>query len=540
MANIDFATNAGTTVAFNPAFDMLTFGSSYSAAQLRLEQDGADMIVWIGSAWVRLASVSFSSLTSWGDFSFANLTAVRLDTTGNDTLVNGSGDDYFDIRKGGSDTVTADWGDDYIYAGAGLSSGDAVSGGSGHDQLVLSGNYATMVTLGATTVTGVEVFIVEAGSTIRLTLNDATVTSASSFWIDAQAQTTGDLLHVDGSAVTAVLEIMAGAGDDTILTGDSGDYVEGGDGNDTIYGGDGDDQLYAGDGDDIVHGDDGADNIMGGYGNDTIHGGDGDDNALWGNAGDDQIFGGAGDDMIFGNEGDDIMDGGTGADVFVLGNYGGPQGNDQVDGFNMSEDTFWLQGLGAFTGVSEAGGNTTLTYAYGTVQVNGVTGLTLQDWNDLRNFWFEYAPPEIVSDGGGATAEIGVLEGETAVTTVVASDPNPFDMPWFTITGGADAALFDIDNLTGELIFLAAPDFEAPGDADSDNVYEVIVNASDGVFDDAQAISVTVEDVAERGGGDSGESGFARFAPLLDGWRSGSLEQPHHHDASLSATSWLF
>ena len=38
---------------------------------------------------------------------------------------------------------------------------------------------------------------------------------------------------------------------------------------------------------------------------------------------------------------------------------------------------------------------------------------------------------------------------------------------------GADAALFQIDAQTGEMCFLAAPDYETPLDADGDNVYEV-------------------------------------------------------------------
>lgn len=541
MANYDFATNVGTTVSFNPVYDMMTFGSTYRASQLRLVQDGSDVVVWIGSAWLRLGSVSIGSFTSWGDFSFANNSSVKFDTAGNDSLVATYLDDYLDIRKGGSDTADAGWGDDYIYAGAGLSSGDVVTGGGGYDEMVLSGNYATTVTFGATTVTGVEVFRIEAGSTVRLALDAATVSSASSFFIDARAQLTGDLLYVDGSTVTAWLEIAGGAGNDTIITGAAGDYVEGGDGDDTISGGVGEDYIYAGDGDDTIYGGDDIDYIWSDDGNDIIHGGGGDDNALWGNGGDDQIFGDDGDDMIFGNEGDDIMDGGAGADVFVLGNYGGPQGSDQVDGFNIGEDTFWLQGLGAFTGLSEAGGNTTLTYAYGTVQVNAVTGLTLGDWNDLRNFWYEYAPPEIISDGGGATAEVAILEGEVAVTTVTTIDLNPWDASWFTITGGDDAALFGIDNWTGELVFLAAPDFEGPADADSDNVYEVIVSASDGVFTDTQAISVTVEDNEERGGHEQ----FSRPAGLgasLDGWKFGGIEQfalHSHSDFSFSTTDWL-
>ena len=48
----------------------------------------------------------------------------------------------------------------------------------------------------------------------------------------------------------------------------------------------------------------------------------------------------------------------------------------------------------------------------------------------------------------------------------------------FSIKGGADAALFELSGAA--LAFKAAPDFEAPADANGDNVYEVTVEASDG------------------------------------------------------------
>ena len=65
----------------------------------------------------------------------------------------------------------------------------------------------------------------------------------------------------------------------------------------------------------------------------------------------------------------------------------------------------------------------------------------------------------------------------------------------YTITGGADQALFGIAANTGVLTFNTAPDFENPTDADVDNVYEVEVTANDGNGGlTPQAISVTVTD----------------------------------------------
>ncbi|MEZ4675866.1 MAG: cadherin repeat domain-containing protein [Caldilineaceae bacterium] len=67
----------------------------------------------------------------------------------------------------------------------------------------------------------------------------------------------------------------------------------------------------------------------------------------------------------------------------------------------------------------------------------------------------------------------------------------------YSIVGGADAALFTIDENTGALSFLAAPDFEAPADSGGDNIYDVTVQASNSTGTDTLAIAVTVSDVVE-------------------------------------------
>ena len=59
---------------------------------------------------------------------------------------------------------------------------------------------------------------------------------------------------------------------------------------------------------------------------------------------------------------------------------------------------------------------------------------------------------------------------------------------------GANAALFALDSVTGAIGFRAAPDFEAPPDADGDNVYDVILTASDGV--NATPLVITVSSSA--------------------------------------------
>ncbi len=84
--------------------------------------------------------------------------------------------------------------------------------------------------------------------------------------------------------------------------------------------------------------------------------------------------------------------------------------------------------------------------------------------------------PAITSNGGGATVAVLVGENLKPVAIVAATDPD--DTPTYAIAGGADAALFAIDPATGALVFKDAPDFEASGDTDHDNVYEVTVVAT--------------------------------------------------------------
>ncbi len=88
-------------------------------------------------------------------------------------------------------------------------------------------------------------------------------------------------------------------------------------------------------------------------------------------------------------------------------------------------------------------------------------------------------------------------ENTTAVTTVTSTDADTSPTATYSITGGADAALFTINSATGALSFISAPDYEAPADAGADNVYNVTVQVSDGLNTDSQALAVTVTNVNE-------------------------------------------
>jgi len=48
----------------------------------------------------------------------------------------------------------------------------------------------------------------------------------------------------------------------------------------------------------------------------------------------------------------------------------------------------------------------------------------------------------------------------------------------YEISGGADAAMFNVDAVNGNLDFIEAPDFENPSDSNGDNIYEVTVKVT--------------------------------------------------------------
>jgi len=98
-------------------------------------------------------------------------------------------------------------------------------------------------------------------------------------------------------------------------------------------------------------------------------------------------------------------------------------------------------------------------------------------------------PPTFTS-----AASATVPEGTIGVFyTATANDPEGKPVT-FTLTGGADMSRFIITS-SGALQFLSPPDFEAPNDANADNVYLVAITASDGTQSATLSLAVTVTDV---------------------------------------------
>ena len=200
------------------------------------------------------------------------------------------------------------------------------------------------------------------------------------------------------------------------------------------------------------------------------------------------------------------------ADLFADNGSGADSDPDTSDSFTVTA----VNGAGLVgTPITLASGATLTVNADGTVSYDPAGNFDALDTGESATESFTYT----IDDGNGGTSTatatvtidglndapvlvntgpFDVLENTTAVDTISALDVDG-DTLAFSIIGGADGGLFSIDSATGALTFDAAPDFEAPGDANMDNVYEVQVQVFDG--DDTADAFVFVDVLDEDEGG---------------------------------------
>jgi Ca2+-binding RTX toxin-like protein len=389
--------------------------------------------------------------------------------TGNDSITGGDGADRL-LGGDGNDTLTGGRGNDQLFGGAGDDTfvwnpgdgTDVVEGGDGTDTLQFNGanineniditangtrarftrdvagitmdlnsvehvNFTALggadnITVGDLTGTGVTQVSLDLsgvpgsgtgdGSVDHVTVtgtggNDtiqliAVGSSVTVLGLAAQISITG----AEGAAVTDVLTINAGNGNDTINAGtvpagSIGLVIDGGAGNDTITGSQGADRLIGGTGNDTV---------IGGAGNDSADLGDGNDTFVW-NPGD----------------GSDVVEGGSGTDTLL---FNGSNGNERFD----------ISANGTRTRLSrDVGGVVMDINSVEHIQLNTLGGADTVTVNDLTGTGVTQLAINLGVVGGG---------GDGAADTVVVNGTAGNDAISVVNSGGALAVTGLAEQLT--------------------------------------------------------------------------------------------
>ncbi len=114
-----------------------------------------------------------------------------------------------------------------------------------------------------------------------------------------------------------------------------------------------------------------------------------------------------------------------------------------------------------------------------------VTDVTVADVPEIATFTINPIADARVAENTAFTGSRPSLSGDTPIGRLI-----------YTL-GGADAADFSIDSSTG-IVSMVARDFEVPADANTDNIYEVTIIATDVDNNtDSETQTVTVTDAAE-------------------------------------------
>jgi hypothetical protein len=112
----------------------------------------------------------------------------------------------------------------------------------------------------------------------------------------------------------------------------------------------------------------------------------------------------------------------------------------------------------------------------------------------LTNQLVDFTAPTFTSSATFSAAE-NIATSANAATIKVSESAT------VTSSAGADSALFNIitsDSITAFIRFKASPNFEAPSDGNTDNVYEITLTATDSSGNaGTQSITITVTDVVD-------------------------------------------
>jgi hypothetical protein len=379
------------------------------------------------------------------------------------------------------DTLTGFTGADSLNGGAG---NDRLTGGAGGDIFTIGAGTDSITDLG----NGGDVVVVSAGATVNATLAAA--------WTATVSTSNAGMAYLTDAGYTVNLAAATGTGGWSVSNAGNatGVKITGSANADTLTGGSGADSLYGGAGNDTISGGAGNDTISGGTGDDSIDGGVGDDTIIWNaNDGNDSVTLGVENTAIdFGNN-----------DYIYIENSNFDSDLDTINFINTAYTRTTRVSLGGGKNVIDVG-NIEYNYVYAgekRIFTIGSARVIVEDWTVGNNTVVNYAI-SLISSGTANFAE----DGTGTVYTATSRGPD-VGATLTCVLGGTDAGLFTIDATSGRLTFKTTPNYEAPADDGGNNVYDITVRASNGVFSSpALAVAITVTDVNEAPSITSGSS----------------------------------
>ena len=123
--------------------------------------------------------------------------------------------------------------------------------------------------------------------------------------------------------------------------------------------------------------------------------------------------------------------------------------------------------------------------------------------------------------------EFNVAENTVYTTAIMTASAKDAEGDALTYSlGGTDAAQFLLSANTRALYFAKTPDFEAPLDANADNIYNLILSVSDGVLTTTQNLNVIVTDVVEAASSSSVASSSSSSAASSSSLGGSSSSDP--------------
>ncbi len=426
---------------------------------------------------------------------------VLIGGLGDDTLYGGDGNDTYIYNRGDAQDTISEYymeggvpqggGSDTLLFGAGITKADLSFSVSGNDLIVTINNQSGTITL--------KDWMLEARRIETFRFNDGSTLGVSD--IAGLLATTGnDIINW----TYTVANLKGGSGDDKLTTGDFDDTLTGGAGNDTLDGGGGADKaVYSGSKSQytVIANNDGSYTIF-----DKQSGRDDTDRLL-------NI-----ETLVFSDGEARVVDLVSRAPTIT-----------SAVTASVDENVATSFVVYAATGAASDAGNT-VTWSIsggadaGRFSIDRVSGEVRfgaspdfeapsdSDRNKVYNIVVQAfdgsaiatqpvaitvnnvnEAPVITSGTGNSTDENSYVG--SPVYKAAGADPEGTPITWSL--AGLDAAKFTINSSTGQVYWVASPDYEHPDDSGGNHIYDIIVQAFDGVNRSTQDVAITVNPVAE-------------------------------------------